>query len=320
MPVPIHCPIYHPAQQQRATNLPSPRLLSSLLPLLLRRPSFLLTCPQTALPSSRVNVTVEEENKVNSPSLTGISKPTWWYTQNARATNKSPSVRPSMPTLIVAIFPRSQSKIPMPNSHQFSFIPPRPGVIFSFSSLPFSARTQQAIISAILLFLILHRPRALTRQVLSVAQPQLCQLPLLRLQCLPHPLRLALQHLPPLQPIPLALTRRITSTTQRAADPAIRRTSRIPGCPTAQPRTTGPWIPHRTRPVARRAAYGGVLVAGVLRVRVGIREAGVEIDFMELRRLGCAAAAGSETLGCASMCAAEKERLREGGRKELGEG
>lgn len=39
---------------------------------------------------------------------------------------------------------------------------------------------------------------------------------------------------------------------------------------------------------------------------------------MELRRLGCVDA-GSERLGLVSISAAEKERLREGERKELGD-
>jgi hypothetical protein len=45
---------------------------------------------------------------------------------------------------------------------------------------------------------------------------------------------------------------------------------------------------------------------------------GLRIDFMELKRLGCVDA-GSDRLVLTSISAAEKERLREGERKELGD-
>ena len=45
---------------------------------------------------------------------------------------------------------------------------------------------------------------------------------------------------------------------------------------------------------------------------------GLRIDFIELRRLGCVEV-GSARLGLASISAAEKERFREGERKELGD-
>jgi len=43
---------------------------------------------------------------------------------------------------------------------------------------------------------------------------------------------------------------------------------------------------------------------------------GLRMDFMELRRFGCA---DSETAGRGSISVAEKERFREGERKELGD-